>query len=95
MELRKVAINAQALSSSTIVKLKRAPILIGFRRVQKQESEAPVGGSEEDLYLEHSLLASSGVAIVDDTIILQHFGEAIFCAPQEDTLESGCNSTHF
>lgn len=90
-----MAINAQALSSSTIVKLKRAPILIGFRRVQKQEPEAPATGSEEDWNLEHNLLASSGVAIVDDTIILQHFGEAIFCAPQEDTLESKYSSIHF
>ena len=86
VELRKIAINYQALSSTTIAKLKEAAILVGSCRVQRQEPQDPIDG-EEDWYLEHSLLAPNGVAIVDDTIILQHFGEAIFYAPQEDTLE--------
>ena len=87
MELRKIALNFQVLSSTTIVKLKKAAILIGSRCVQRQESEDPLGDEEEGWYLEHDILTPNGVAIVDDMITFQHFGEVVFCAPQEDTLE--------
>jgi len=92
VELRKIAINFQALSSTTIVKLKGAAVLIGSRRVQIQEPEDSTDGGE-DWHLEYSLLTPNGVAIVDDTIILQHFCEVIFCAPQEDILEGKYSST--
>jgi len=91
VELRKIAINFQALSSTTIVKLKGAAVLIGSRHIQRQESEDSTDG--EDWHLEYSLLTPNGVAIVDDTIVLQHFCEAIFCAPQEDILEGKYSST--
>jgi hypothetical protein len=48
-------------------------------------------GSGEDQNLEHKLLAPNMVAIVDDAIILQYFGDTIFCAPQEDNLEGNCS----
>jgi len=92
VELRKMAATYQALSSTTMAKLKEAAILIGSRRVQSQEPEDPING-EEDWYQEHSLLAPNMVAVVDDTIIFQLFGEAIFCAPQEDSLEGEYSTT--
>lgn len=90
MELRNIAINIRSLSYVTSTKLKKAPVLIGSRRVRRQKSDKsadPVDGDEEDWDLEYDLLAPNQVAIADDTIALQQFGENIFCAPQEDILE--------
>jgi len=90
VELRNIAINSQTLNYATSARLRKAPILIGSRRVRRQKSGAatdPVDGDEEDWELEYNLLAPNQVAIADDTIALQQFGEDIFCAPQEDILE--------
>ena len=96
VELRNVAINFQALNYTTLTRLKRAAILVGSRRVRRRKSEKavdPVDGDEEDWDLEYDLLAPNQVAIADDTIALQQFGEDIFCAPQEDILEGEYTST--
>ena len=93
VELRNIAINRQTLSSATSARLRKAPILVGSRRVRRQKSGTaadPVDGDEEDWDLEYDLLAPNQVAIADDTIALQQFGEVIFCAPQEDILEGEC-----
>ena len=89
-ELRNISINSRSLNYATLARLKRAAILIGSRRVRRQGSDKvvdPTNGDEEDWDLEYDLLAPSRVAIADDTIALQQFGEDIFCAPQEDILE--------
>lgn len=98
MELRNIAINSRLLNYTTSARLKKAPILVGSRRVRKQKSDKAtdlVDGDEEDWDLEYDLLTPGQVAIADDTIALQQFGEVIFCAPQEDILEgeygSGCS----
>ncbi|KAF9650775.1 hypothetical protein BDM02DRAFT_3140374 [Thelephora ganbajun] len=88
VELRNIARNSQSFSSDTLAKFKKAAILIGSRRVRKWKSDKatdPVGDGDGDL--EYDLLAPNQVAIVDDMIALQQFGEDIFCAPQEDILE--------
>ena len=90
VELRNIAINSQTLNYATLARLKKAPILIGSRRVRREKSGSaiePIDGDEEDWELEYNLLAPNQVAIADDTIALQQFGEDIFCAPQEDILE--------
>ena len=89
-ELHKIAINYPSFGSTTTAKLKTAPVLIGFRRIKGQTSRRPAGDGE-DQNLEHKLLAADAVAIVDDAIVLQYFGDTIFCAPQEDTLEGKQN----
>lgn len=90
MELRNIAINFRSLSYATSARLKKAAVLIGSRRVRRQKSDKAtdlVDGDEEDWDLEYDLLAPNQIAVADDTIALQQFGEAIFCAPQEDILE--------
>ena len=88
-ELRNISINSRSLNYATLARLKRAAILIGSRRVRRQGSDKVVDptNGDEDWDLEYDLLAPSRVAIADDTIALQQFGEDIFCAPQEDILE--------
>ena len=96
VELRNIAINFQALSSTTSTRLKKAAILIGSRRVRRQKSEKAidlVDGDKEGWDLEYDLLTPNQIAIADDMITLQQFGEDIFCAPQEEILEGKYRST--
>ena len=100
-ELRKIAVTFQSLTRTTMARLKVAHILVGSRRVRNREfDQAPEHvecdeEEDEDQDLEYDLLPSNRVAIADDTIALQQFGEEIFCAPQEDTLEGEHGSTYF
>ena len=96
MELRNIAINFRSLSYATSARLKKAAVLIASRRVRRQKSEKAtdfLDADEEDWDLEYDLLAPNQVAIADDTIALQQFGEVIFCAPQEDILEGEYSRT--
>lgn len=96
MELRNISINFRSLSYGTSIRLKKAAFLVGSRRVRRQRSEKVTDladADEEDWELEYDLLAPNQVAIADDTIALQQFGEAIFCAPQEDILEGEPSTT--
>ena len=96
VELQKIAINFRFLNSDTSAKLKEATIFAGSRRIQRQRSNQTTDavGNDEDWDLEHKLLSLNQVAVADDMIALQQFGEEIFCAPQEDILEGECNSTY-
>ena len=96
VELRNIAVNLWFLKHATTTQLKKAAILIGTRRVRKQRTEKAtdlIDGDEEDWDQKHDLFAANQVAIADDTIALQQFGEVVLCAPQEDILESKCPST--
>ena len=96
VELCKIAINLKFLSSATLASLKNAEVLVGSRRIRRQRSDGTTDplGYEEDWDVEYSLLAPNQVAIADDMITLQQFGEEIFCAPQEEILESEHNSIY-
>jgi len=99
-ELRKIAKTNRPLSHTTLAELRNAQVLVGSQYVRSQENNQAivhVKGDEqwgdEDQELVYGLLAPNQVAIADDTIALQQFGEDVFCAPQEDTLEGeGGNS---
>ena len=96
LELRNIAINLQSLSSSTLAKLKKAAILVGSQRAQRQRSDRatdPADGDEDNWDLVYNLLPPSQVAIADNMIALQQFGREVFCAPQEEILEGEHNST--
>lgn len=94
-ELRNIAINFRLLDDATLTELKKAAILVGSRRVRRRKSDEVTNSidNDEDWDLEYDLLAPNQVAIVDDTIALQRFGEEIFCAPQEDVLEGEYDNT--
>ena len=94
-ELRKIAINSQSLSHTTLARLKKARILVGSRYLQRQEFDEAmdyVGSDEDDPNLEYGLLAPSQVAIADDVIAYRQFCKTIFCAPQDTILEGEYNS---
>jgi len=96
-ELRNIAVNSRLLSPTTLSGFKQAKVLIGSRRVRRQQYDQVtdhIGGDEEDQDLEYDLRAADQVAIVDDMIAFQQFGGDIFCAPQEDILEGEYGSTY-
>lgn len=93
-ELHKIAISYPLFASATTGKLRKAPFLIGFRRTKGQKFKSSAD-SGEDQSLEHKLLAPNMVAIVDDAIVLQYFGDTVFCAPQEDNLEGNYSINMF
>ncbi|KAI8998895.1 hypothetical protein BD414DRAFT_519966 [Trametes punicea] len=94
-ELRNITVNARLLSSGTMARLKRAPVLLGSRRLRKEKpaksnkaSEDLVGElEEEDWEYQYDLLTADKVVVADDTNAYQLFGDVVFTAPQEDLLE--------
>lgn len=95
-ELRNIAVNNRLISTTTITRLKRAPVLLGSRRVKKDKSAQKASPAldshgdldEDDWDLEYDLLSPEQVVIADDTHAYQSFGTSIFTAPQEDLLEA-------
>lgn len=91
VELRNISVNRRLIQSSTLSKLKLSPVLLGSRRVKKSKEKQPaetLDADEDDWDLVYDLLKPSQIIIADDTNAYQVFGDSIFCAPQEDLLES-------
>jgi hypothetical protein len=88
-ELRNIAVNIQLISSSTLGRMKKAPILLGSRRKLRSKTEKGPDPEEleEDDCLQYDLRRPGQVFIADDTNAYQLFGDSIFTAPQEDLLE--------
>ncbi|OCH90810.1 hypothetical protein OBBRIDRAFT_834709 [Obba rivulosa] len=91
-ELRNIAVNARLISSSTMKRMKQAPILLGSRRVKKSGNQEKKGHDTADIEddevdAQYDLLTPDKVVIVDDPNALQLFGEVVYTAPQEDLLE--------
>ena len=90
-----MAVNERLLSSGTMSRMKRSPMLLGSRRVKKAKlstSKKPVDDlagdlEEENWEYQYDLLTPDKVVIADETNAYQLFGDVIFTAPQEDLLE--------
>jgi hypothetical protein len=70
------------LENGTILRMTRSKMLLGSCRVKRG------GGGKDDWYLQDQLLQPGEVVIVDDAHAYQLFGDRIFCAPQDDIIES-------
>jgi hypothetical protein len=72
-------------------------MFLGFRRVKRGGGNTSIGGDKDEL------LQPSEVVIIDDTNAYQLFYDRIFCAPQDDIIESTkssvfglpCNTHHY
>ncbi|KAJ7675084.1 hypothetical protein B0H17DRAFT_1170632 [Mycena rosella] len=80
-ELRNIAVNNRQISSATLTKMKKAPILLGSLR----RGAGDVDDEERDL--QYDLKRPDQIVIADDNNALQNFGDSLFTAPQEDILE--------
>jgi hypothetical protein len=70
--------------------MKQAPILLGSQRMRRDKvSSSAYSLDVDDNYCdpEYDLFHPHKLAIADDSIAYQLFGEYIFCAPREDLLE--------
>lgn len=63
-------------------------MFLGSRRVKGGGGNSSIERDKDDWYLQDELLQPSKVVIVDDADAYQLFGDRIFCAPQDDTIES-------
>lgn len=96
-ELRNIAINRRLISHGVMLRMKKAPILFGSRRVRAtkvsdKKRNSSGGDASHDLDddewdTQYDLLKPGSVVVADDTNAYQIFGDAIFTAPQEDLLE--------
>ena len=76
------------LTEETIKLMSQSIMFLGFRRVKRGAGNASIGGDKDDWYLQDDLLQPSELVIVDDINAYQLFGDRIFCAPQDDIIES-------
>ncbi|KAI0313421.1 hypothetical protein OF83DRAFT_1175689 [Amylostereum chailletii] len=83
-----IALNRRMLSSASLMRMRRADVLLASRRKKRVVNEkSNPDGEEEDWDHEDDLLRPDKVVIADDTNAYQLFGDSVFCAPQEDLLE--------
>ncbi|KAH8102310.1 hypothetical protein BXZ70DRAFT_1017278, partial [Cristinia sonorae] len=89
IELRNIAVNRRSLPQPLFTLMKRNPILLASRRIRRKDMKksATDPDDEEDWDLEYDLLKPDAIVIADDTNGYQHFGDAVFAAPQDDLLE--------
>jgi Protein of unknown function (DUF3684) len=91
IELRNIAVNNRLISSATLNKMRKAPILLGSQRKPRSTKGHQRSGSadfdEDDWDLQYDLRKPNQILIADDTNGYQLFGDSIFTAPQEDILE--------
>ncbi|KAJ7188459.1 hypothetical protein C8R46DRAFT_1171527 [Mycena filopes] len=80
-ELRNLAVNQRQISSATLSKMRKAPILLGTLR----KGAGDLDDEEKDL--QYDLKRPDEIVIADDNNALQNFGDLLFTAPQEDILE--------
>ena len=89
-----MALNRRLLSSGTVARMKRSPILLGQKRKRRSAKTAAPDFEDEDGWdYDYDLLQPSKIIIADDTNGYQLFGDKIFTCPQEDLLEGngrGC-----
>jgi len=70
-----------------MLRMKRAPILLGLQRKPRKQIKPADDWDEEEWDIQYELKRSSEVIIADDTHAYQAFGDSLFTAPQEDIIE--------
>jgi len=96
-ELRNIAVNLKGVSSMTLIRMKRMPILLGLKRKLKEGEKKATAGDEldEDEWdTIYDLKRPDEIIIADDTQSYQTFGSELFAAPQEDILEGNIHVDH-
>lgn len=87
MELRNLAVNAKALSSTTLLRMKRSPVLLALQRKSRRQNKETDDWDEDEWDVNYDLKKPNEIIIADDTHSYQAFGGSLFTAPQEDIIE--------
>ena len=78
----------KVISSATLTKMKRSPVLLGSQRVRRRSGEKDIDDlDDEEWDLIYDLKKPEQIIIADDTHAYRAFGSSLFTAPQEDILE--------
>lgn len=89
-----IAVNRGKISSNTLNRMKKAPVLLASQRKRHPATEKgqlklnSADPDEDDWDYQYDLRRADQIVIADDTNGYQLFGDQIFTAPQEDLLES-------
>jgi len=70
-----------------MLRMKRAPILLGLQRKPRKQIKPADDWDEEEWDILYELKRPNEVIIADDTHAYQAFGDSLFTAPQEDIIE--------
>ncbi|KAF5326190.1 hypothetical protein D9611_000170 [Ephemerocybe angulata] len=86
-ELRNLAINLKVISGTTIMRMKRSPILLAiqFKPKLNAKGEDP---DDEEMDATYGLKKADEIVVVDETNTYQAFKDVLWIAPQEDLIES-------
>ncbi|KAF8894925.1 hypothetical protein CPB84DRAFT_1816083 [Gymnopilus junonius] len=87
-ELRNVAVNAKALSPTTLLRMKRSPVLLALQRISRHQNKETDDWDEDEWDIIYDLKKPNEIIIADDTHSYQAFGDSLFTAPQEDIIEA-------
>ncbi|KAF9562769.1 hypothetical protein CPC08DRAFT_749290 [Agrocybe pediades] len=90
-ELRNLAVNEKTLSSGTILRMKKAPILLGLQRKARRQNKETDDWDEDEWDTTYDLMKPNEIIVADDTHAYQAFGHSLFTAPQEDIIEAFYN----
>ncbi|KAF8972951.1 hypothetical protein BDZ97DRAFT_1778504 [Flammula alnicola] len=86
-ELRNLAVNAKSISSGTMLRMKKSPILLGLQRKPRKQSKPTDDWDEDEWDIAYELKKPNEIIIADDTHAYQAFGDSLVTAPQEDIIE--------
>jgi len=88
-ELRNLAINMKGISSGTVTRMRRAPILLAMQFKPRGTAKGD-DMDDEEWDPTYGLKKAESIVIVDDTNTYQAFKDVLWTAPQEDLMECMC-----
>ncbi|KAK1226720.1 hypothetical protein PQX77_010295 [Marasmius sp. AFHP31] len=86
MELKAIAAQSHSLTSHTVARMQKTPVLLAFQRKQASGKAALLDDEEREM-IPVGLKTADQIIIADDTNAMQLFGDSLFTAPQDNTLE--------
>ncbi|KAJ3533672.1 hypothetical protein NMY22_g7241 [Coprinellus aureogranulatus] len=85
-ELRNVAVNLKQISHTTILRMKRSPMLLGMQFKARGDRKGD-DVDDEEWDASYGLKKAEDIVLVDDTTTYQAFKDVLWTAPQEDLIE--------
>lgn len=74
-----------------MLRMKRAPILLGLQRKPRKQTSPTDDWDEEEWDIQYELKRPNEIVVADDTHAYRAFGDSLFTAPQEDIIEGKQN----
>lgn len=85
-ELRNLAVNLEQISGTTVIRMKRSPMLLGMQFKPRGDRKGE-DVDDEEWDASYGLKKADEIVLVDDTNTYQAFKDVLWTAPQEDLIE--------